>query len=432
MLTAVEITVQAMVAIVQTVPVGTNIGLICILWVMVNGSFLQSRGAGMPALHRNGFRPGEIRRSWAALRYGRWDINELLDSWQRYVVSQNQWRARRYEGYRVLSVDITGFWRPKLKGWLGRHYHNLAQKALPAVVFGVMITSGEVDGHRIPLLCRIVRCQPETSRPAFRRQLLTQAGEQMSADQVMVVDGEFDIAELQAMQVKRYVVRLATNATARRNELPTYKGIGRYPEYGEKIRPLPRTWKDRQIPGSPPDQSSQFDYAGRCIQVASWHGLVTAETKVSAEAQTHSIYVYHDPAYKHPLLLATNLHKIAAQTAYLLYQDRWPVEQSPLAAKQMVGLHRQFVFALSTCFRLPELALLAGAILTYVAAVVPPIPSGFWDRTPKTTPGRLRRFLAQVDFPNFAGVDPELRKKNSVTIHLPKGINAHRRTKHAA
>ena len=92
-------------------------------------------------------------------------------------------------------------------------------------------------------------------------------------------------------------------------------------------------------------------------------------------------------------------------------------------------LHRQFVFADESCFRLPELSLVAGAILTYTAAVLPPIPSGFWDRTPAATPGRLRRLLARADFSTLPVTDPQLRKKNSPTAHLPKGIDAHRRLK---
>ena len=117
---------------------------------------------------------------------------------------------------------------------------------------------------------------------------------------------------------------------------------------------------------------------------------------------------------------------------YHIYRDRWPVEQPPLAAKQMIGLQRQFVFASASCFRLPELSLIAGTILTYVAAVMPPVPSGFWDRTPQATPGRLRRLLEKADFPTSLFNDPQIRKKDSVTAHLPKGIEAHRRAKQAA
>ena len=130
--------------------------------------------------------------------------------------------------------------------------------------------------------------------------------------------------------------------------------------------------------------------------------------------------------------MATSLTKLAAKSTYHVYRDRWPVEQPPLAAKQMIGLHRQFVFADESCFRLPELSLIAGALLTYLAAVLPPIPSGFWDRSPASTPGRLRRVLQQADFSTLPIQDPQLRKKNSVTFHLPKGIAAHRRQKQAA
>jgi hypothetical protein len=431
MLIAAAVTVQAMAFVVQTVPIGTNIGLIRILWVMVNGSFLQSRGAVCSALHGNGFTVDEIRRSWAALRCGTWEINDMLESWQLYVASQNQWRVRRHEHYRVLSVDITGFWRPKLQGWVGKHYHHLAQKALPAVVVGVMVISGQVESHRIPLLRRIVRCQPQMSKPDFRRQLLRAAAAQMALDEVVVVDAEFALAELQAASVARYVVRLASNVTARRNQLPAYQGRGRPRVYGEKVRPLSRKRKAHQIAATPADQQSQFDYQGRCIQVGFWHNLVGPDTAAAADAQTFSIYVYADPLYKQPLVLATNL-LLEPQTAYLIYRDRWPVEQAPLATKQMIGLHRHFVFAPESCFRLPELGLLAGAILTYGAAVLPPVPTAFWDRTPKPTPGRLRRVLAQAKFPNLADYDPELRKKNSLTTHLPKGIDAHRRSKRAA
>jgi len=431
MLIAAEATVQAIAFVVQTVPIGTNIGLIRILWVMVNGSFLRSRGAVFSALHLSGFDAQEIRRSWAALRYGNWEVNELLECWQIYVASQNQWRTRRYEHYQVLSVDMTGFWRPRLQGWLGKHYHHLAQKALPAVVVGVMIISGQVGSHRIPLLKRIVRCQPAQGKAEFRRQLLKEAAAYVAMDMVMVMDAEFGLSELQASGVSRYVVRLASNITARRQQKPHYKGKGRPAKYGDKVRPLARRWKNRQIAATPPDQQSHFDYQGRCIQVSFWHELVNTDTVAAEDGQSFSIYMYTDPLYKQPLLLATDL-RLAPPTAYLIYRDRWPVEQAPLATKQMIGLHRHFVFAPESCFRLPELGLVAGAILTYVAAVLPPVPTAFWDRRPQPTPGRLRRLLAQADFPNLVDFDLELRKKNSVTAHLPKGIDAHRRTKQAA
>ena len=432
MLTAVEHTVHAVSAVVQTVPIGTNIALVRILWVMMSGAFLQSRGAIFSALAAEGFEAREVRRSWAALRSGVWDSNELLENWQLFVASENQWRVRRHAGYQVVSVDLTGFWRPRLKGWLGKHFHSLAQRALPAIVFGVLVVAGQVRDKRTPLLRRIVRCKPQVDKVRFRMQLLQEAKKHVLPDQVVVIDAEFEIAELHAAQLDRYVVRLASNCTGRRNQLPTYKGKGRRPKYGELVRPLPRKHKDKTIAASPPDQHTHFVHDGRKIDVQTWYNLVLPQTCVTGDAPTFAIYVFHDPLYKQPLVLATNLTKIKAETAYHIYRDRWPVEQPPLAAKQMIGLHRQFVFAAESCFRLPELSLVAGAILTYTAAVLPPIPSGFWDRTPAATPGRLRRILMQADFPTLLLVDPQLRKKNSVTTHLPKGIHAHRRLKSAA
>jgi len=95
----------------------------------------------------------------------------------------------------------------------------------------------------------------------------------------------------------------------------------------------------------------------------------------------------------------------------------------------MIGTVRQFVHTDQTVQRLPELSLLAGATLTYVAAKLPPIPTGFWERAPKSTPGRLRRVLTGRPFPANLPLPARIRKKESVTDHLPKGILAHRRQK---
>ncbi|MEI7988593.1 MAG: hypothetical protein WCI88_06110 [Chloroflexota bacterium] len=74
--------------------------------------------------------------------------------------------------------------------------------------------------------------------------------------------------------------------------------------------------------------------------------------------------------------------------------------------------------------------MLAGSTLTYLAATLPPVPTGFWDRFPKRTPGRLRRLWAQAHFPNLPNPLPgHIRNKASVVGPLPKGTQAHRRQK---
>ena len=47
---AIEITLEALEAVVQSLPLGTNLALLHLMWGILNGSFLSSRGAIFPAL----------------------------------------------------------------------------------------------------------------------------------------------------------------------------------------------------------------------------------------------------------------------------------------------------------------------------------------------------------------------------------------------
>jgi hypothetical protein len=413
------------------VPVGTNLALLHLLWATLNGSFLRSRGAVFPALQLTGFTASQIRRCGQALRCGAWDIGRLVQPWRGFVLSQGQWQPHSYEGYSPLAVDLTAFWRPRLKGWVGKFFHRIANRAMKGIGLGIIAQVGRVGEQRLPLLKHII-CARETdmSESQFKQHVLQLAGCCLDEHEVLVHDAGASIANMQTARVQRYVVRMALNCTARRNRLPPRKARGRRPEYGELIRPLPRRWKDRTIPATPPDVETHFRFEGRIIRVFGWRNVVRSDQKVAADNETFSIWVFFDPLYRDPLVLGTNV-VARPKTIFQLYLDRWPVEQVPLVAKQLLGLQRQFVFAPASRQRLPELALLAANILTHLAAVLPPLPTGFWDRCPKRTPGRLRRVLAQTGFPKDYAFDGRIRKKRSVTAHLPKGIDAHRRQKAA-
>lgn len=429
MLIAVEYTIQALQAVVKSLPVGTNFALLQFLWMLLQGSLLSSRGAVFPALLASGFGIGTARRCWAAMRYGVWHQADLIAAWQEFVKAQGHWQEHEHNGYRAVAVDLTGFWRPCLKGWWAKHFHALAGRALPAVVFGVVVWVGQIGHQRVPLLKALVRAeQEETTDASLITKLLKQVGQQLQPQEIAIFDAGFKLAALQAAQIKQGVVRLAANATAYRNYPAQYKGRGRYPVYGDIVRPLARRHKDKHIPATAPDFTTEFEHQGRLIEVKGWNDLILPGVVPDPNNETFDVYVFEDPLYQEPLVLATTL-RLSASTSFGLYQDRWPVEQVPLAAKQMIGAHRQFVFAYQSCQRLPELAMIGGGILTYLAAVLPPIPTGFWDSHPKATPGRLRRLLAQADFPKDYPFLPQLRKKLSVTGHLPKGVAAHRRTR---
>jgi hypothetical protein len=104
--------------------------------MLVGGALHDSCGALFPALKAIGLQDEEVRRAWAAMRYGTWQTEDLFESWQAHVVGQGEWRASQYAGYYVKAVDITAYWRPTLKGLRSKHYDAEADKALPAVVFG--------------------------------------------------------------------------------------------------------------------------------------------------------------------------------------------------------------------------------------------------------------------------------------------------------
>ena len=422
-------TIQVLEEIVQVLPVGTNLALLHLMWAMLNGSFLRSRGAVHGALVESGFTPGQVRRSWSALRYGVWSITELVGRWRAIVLREGRWQPREYDGYRPLAVDITAFWRPKLQGWAGKFFYRLANRAIKGVGYGVITQVGQVDGQRVPLLKRIIRVKrSEMSEADLKADILRQASTYLDEKEVWIHDAGVGLADVQTANIARYVIRQAVNVTGRRNYLPPAKGRGRPAQYGEKVRPLPRERLEHLIAATSPDVSTQFQFQGRTIQVQGWQELVRADQKVADATQTFTIWTFSDPLYKKPMVLGTNL-AASAETVFRLYLDRWPVEQPPLVAKQMLGLHRQFVFAPVSVLRLPELALLVGNILTYLAAVLPAMPTGFWDRQPKRTSGRLRRVLAKSVFPNEYPFADRLREKQSVTAHLPKGILAHRRRK---
>ena len=54
---AITQTINVLQIIVQTVPMGTNLALLQLMWTILNGSFLQSSGAIFPALKANRFAP---------------------------------------------------------------------------------------------------------------------------------------------------------------------------------------------------------------------------------------------------------------------------------------------------------------------------------------------------------------------------------------
>lgn len=411
----------------QALPIGTNKALLHFMWMLVSGALLGQRGALFPALQAIGLAPAAVRRAWRAFSKGVWQISGLLEWWRAYVTALPEWEPHTYEGYRPVPVDITAFWRPQLKHCPSQHYHPTAGRALPAVIMGMIGDVGHIGDQRLALPRNLMRVQQRApDETTLQMDLLRQVARQLADNELAVLDAGFKLKHIQQAELENYLVRLPRNFTAHRNEPAAYKGRGRYPIYGEKVRPLPRKYKDHEIAATEPDEELHWQDGEVIVHVKIWRELVRPGVEPSPDAQTLDVYVIADPRFDEPWVLGTSV-QLLAQSVQAMYIDRWPIEQIPLSAKHMIGAHRQFVFGRESIHRLPELALLMGSVLSFLAATVPATPTGFWDRQPKRTPGRFRRTLQGQPFPESYPLPERIREKASVTDHLPKGVAAHRR-----
>lgn len=417
--------VEVLCAVVAATPIGTNLGLLHLLWMLVSGRLLGTRGAVIPGLSATGLSEPAVRRAWAALGHGDWSSAELLTRWRQQVEQAGAWRAHEYEGYRPVAVDVTGFWRPRLRGCATSHYDGRAGKALPAIPVGLVARVGSIGTQRLAVPLAFVRAEAaDPSTTAHERALLRTAVQAAADRDALVCDAGFDLRQLQEAGATWYVVRAAKNVTGRRADLADYPGRGRPRQRGELIRPLARTYRGREVAASAPDYVVTWQEGDAVIRAEGWDDLVLPD--VPRDRPTFRLVVIRDPRWTEPLVLATTL-AVSARALRALYLDRWPVEQLPLAAKQMLGAARAFVSTPETCQRLPELALLAGSILTYLAATQPAVPTGSWDRRPRPTPGRLRRVLGLAVFPTSFPLPDRIRQKAAVTAHLPTGAWGQRR-----
>ena len=80
--------------LVAACPVGTNLGLLQLLWMLASGRLLGARGALFPGLADFGLSAPATRQAWAALGHGDWTSGQLIGRW----------------------ADGPGWWRGKASG----------------------------------------------------------------------------------------------------------------------------------------------------------------------------------------------------------------------------------------------------------------------------------------------------------------------------
>jgi len=175
-------------ALVLSLPIGTNLGLFHILWTLLSGRLLQTRGALIPALAATGLAPAAVRRAWAAFADGAWSVTRLIAALERLVRHEGRWQACRYGGYRVVAVDTLGFFRPRRKGCATKHFLSQAGEALPAIPFGLIANVGAVGSQTVPVVRQIVRAPSASASEAeVVTAVLLQVAQQLAPDEAAVV-----------------------------------------------------------------------------------------------------------------------------------------------------------------------------------------------------------------------------------------------------
>ncbi len=325
--------------ILVPVPLGTNQGLLHLLFALVSGRFLSSRGAVFTALADLGLPPAAVRRSVAALAYGRWQIADLIAAWTTAVRDDGRIQPRSYGGFRPVPCDLVGFFRPRLCGHADKHYTSQAAKALPAVVLGLLVSVVRVGKTRLALPKMILRQEANDAGEAgLQKRLIECTAQELAPDEALVVDAGFCLAHLLEQTLAHFVIRGRKNLTALRADLPAYQGRGALPKRGALVRPWARTYKGKIIAATPADRILVWCHEGRRIEAAVYENLVLTDAK--PEAARFCCVVICDPRYKEPLILLSNL-AVSAYHLWQLYRDRWPIEivQSQLTktAERTVG-----------------------------------------------------------------------------------------------
>ena len=269
--------------ILGRVPVGTNQGLFDLLFALVSGRFLSSRGAVFAALADLGLPPAAVRRSAAALAYGRWQIADLIAAWRALVQQERQAQPRSYGGFRPVPCDLVGFFRPRLCGHADKHYTSQAARALPAVVLGLSVSVVRLGKTRLALPRQVLRQEARDAGEAgLQQRLIEQTAQGLAPDEAIVVDAGFSLAHLLEQEGIRFVIRGRNNLTARRADLPAYQGRGAPPKRGTLVRPWARTYKGKTLAATPPDRTLGWCHEGRRLEAAIYENLVLPDAKPEA------------------------------------------------------------------------------------------------------------------------------------------------------
>lgn len=443
---------QAIEQMVSSLPKGTDLGMCDVVSALFSGYFIESGGGIMPAVDHylrasipdEKERAARSRRAAKAVTYGQYNLDELLTELKAIVAADRQWQPTMIQGYQLKPVDMTAYKRSNVKSLKSKVYDSNSSRAVPAVPFGIMGTTGQVGEQRVAILETVVCGNIDQNHPANEMEAVyKQVAKRLKKRDIALFDAGFSLVDAVAHGIDQCVVRLAKNCTFGRTpgKIPprtSSKGPAPSRHQAPIVRPLARQHGDKLLVASEPDQTSTIiDEAGKEIKVDVWHKVYflerhldrieTPALKRKLRKMPLQVVVIHHPDFNDPMVLGTPLLELTAQSLVAIYPERWPIEGIPQTGKYLLsgGGGRHYVHHPTAMRRLPAITMIFGSLLKYLAAISPPIRSGFWDYVVKPTYGRLLRYLKKVGLP----LSSQLSKKASVTAHLPLGYEAIRLSK---
>src|ERR1051326_8911755 len=143
--------------LVHRLPIGTKLAMAHLLFTLLWGNLLASRGALFPALAATGLKDTQVRAAHAALHTGVWSLAALLRRLAWLIQREGKAPCHAISGWRPLLLDWVGFFRPRLLGCPSTHFDSRAGKALPALEMGMIASLHQIGRRTIPCLIATTR-----------------------------------------------------------------------------------------------------------------------------------------------------------------------------------------------------------------------------------------------------------------------------------
>ena len=296
------------------------------------------------------------------------------------------------DGYQLKPVDVTAYKRSRVKKLKSKAYDANSRRAVPAVPFGIMGTTGRVGEQRVSILDAVVCGNIHENQPAAEmKAVYKQVAKRLKKTDIALSDAGFSLVEAIAHGVEQCVVRLAKNCTFGQTpgKIPprtSSKGPAPSRHQAPIVRPLAQPHGDKLLAASEPDETSTLvDAAGTEIEVAVWRKVYFLERhldrieslalKRKLRHMPLQVVVIRHPDFTDPMVLGTPLLALTAESLLAIYPERWPIEGISQTGKYLLsgGGGRHFVHHPTAIQCLPALTMIFGSLLKYLAAISPPV-----------------------------------------------------------